>query len=231
MKKLFSLAAILLLSSAIFAQVKTTLKEENRSNSNGNFNALVLEIPLTTADKVKDNWESFIKAYKGKTSYSKKDKEIFTDNALIKDMSENTVDIYAKVEDKGDKGSELVVWFNLGVNYLSQKEFPKQFEVAKKMLDKFTETLSANMLEELLKEEEKNLKKLEGEMKDLEKEESKKNKDIADYKDTIKKMEENIKNAESDLKKNAEDKGKKKSEIEEQGKKVEQIKKDIKKSK
>ncbi len=165
MKKLFlPLAILLMLGQTVMAQ-KLTLKEEVRANSKGTFPALVMEFPTTTADKVKDAWESFIKEYKGKTNYSKKEKEFLTNDATIKEMSENTVDIYARVDDKADKGSSITVWFNLGITYLSQKEFPKQFEVASKMMDKFSQRVSSDLLEQLLKEEEKVLKNLESDLK------------------------------------------------------------------
>jgi chromosome segregation ATPase len=228
----FFLSALVCLFFLSFAtaQVKTTLKEEVRANSKGSFPALVLIIPNTTGDKVRDTWESFVKNYKGKTNYSKKDKEVFSDDATIKEMSENTVDIYARIDENAEKGSELTVWFNLGAIYLSQKEFPKQFDVARKILEKFSDKLSADMLEDLLKEEEKALKKLEDDYKDLEKDEEKRKKDIVDYKETIRKMEENIKKAEEDIKTKIEEKSKKKSEIDTQTKKVNDVKTEIKKS-
>lgn len=229
--KQFFLSSIIFMFFLSFAsaQVKTTLKEENRTCSKGSQPALVLNIPNTSADKVRDTWESFIKSYKGKTDYNKKDKEVFTDDALIKEMSENTVDIIARI-DETEKGSELTVWFNLGVTFLSQKEFSKQFDVARKLLEKFSDKLSADLLEELLKEQEKILKKLEGDYKDLERDEEKRKKDIVDYKETIRKMEENIKKAEEDIKIKIEEKAKKKTEVDEQTKKVNEVKNDIKKS-
>jgi len=229
--KQFFLSAIIFMFflSVASAQVKTTLKEENRSCSKGSQPCLVLNIPNTSADKVRDTWESFIKSYKGKTDYNRKDKEVFTDDALIKEMSENTVDIIARV-DETEKGSELTVWFNLGVTFLSQKEFSKQFDIARKLLEKFSDKLSADLLEELLKEQEKILKKLEGDYKDLERDEEKRKKDIVDYKETIRKMEENIKKAEEDIKIKIEEKAKKKAEVDEQTKKFNEVKNDIKKS-
>jgi hypothetical protein len=121
MKRLFLPFLFLLgmFSNTASAQVKSAIKEEVRAMSEGSFNAIVLELPATSADKVEDAWKSFMKKYKGKTKYSKKNKEFFTDDTEIKGMSDNTIDVYAKVEDRGDAGSELVVWFNLGVTYLS----------------------------------------------------------------------------------------------------------------
>lgn len=220
-----------LFSNTTTAQVKSVLKEEVRAMSEGSFNAIVLELPATSADKVEDAWKSFMKKYKGKTKYSKKNKEFFTDDTEIKGMSENSIDVYAKVEDRGDAGSELVVWFNLGVTYLSQKEFADRFQVAEKMLDKFTQKLSADMLEDILKEEEKLLKDMEKDLKDLEKDQKKNEKDIEDAKETIKKMEENIKESEKEIKEGIEKQGEKKKEIDDQSKKVKELEQKIKQMK
>jgi len=209
-KKVLTLMILATLGYNAMAQVKATMKEEMRSNSKGSFSCIVMDFPATSYDKVKDSWNSFIKEYKGKTDYTKKDKEFFTDDASIKDMSENTVDIYARLTDREDKGSEFAVWFNLGVNYLSQKDFPSK-------------KLSADVLEDQLKEEEKKMKKIEDELKDFEKEESKRKSDIEDYKATIKKMEDNIKKAEDDIKKAIENQGTKKTELSDQKKKVTEV--------
>lgn len=217
----------MMLSNAIMAQINSKMKEENRAMSQGSFNCIVIELPATSADKVGDVWEKFIKDYKGKTKYDRKAKEYFTDDATVKGMSENTVDIYAKVEDRGDAGSEIAIWYNLGVTYLSQKEFGAQFEVAQKMLEKFTKRLSADLLEDLLKAEEKILKDMNGNLSDLVKEEEKRKKDIEDYQNTIKKMEESIKKAEEDIKAKLEEQGAKKKEIDEQNKKIDELKKKI----
>lgn len=229
MKKLI-LAFILVwvYNGASFAQIKTTVKEEVRSNSKGAFACLVMECPATSSDKVKDVWDQFVKEFKGKTKNDSKNKEIFTDDATIKEMSENSVDIYAKIEDKGDKGSEISVWFNLGATYVSQKEFPKQFEVANRIMEKFSKKLSADLLADQLKEEEKSLKKMEDDLKDLEKDEKKAKKDIEDAKEQIKKAEENIKKSEEEIKTKVEEQGKKKAEIDTQKKKVSELESNIK---
>ena len=229
MKKLI-LPLMLLLgmtSNAVLAQVEATMKEEMRAMSEGNFNCIVMAFPATSADKVGDVWDKFIKDYKGKTKYDRKMKEYFTDNATIKGMSDNTVDVYAKVEDRGEAGSEIAIWYNLGVTYLSKKDFPTQFAVAEEMLNKFTKRLNAALLEELLKAEEKALKGMEGDLKDLVKEEEKRKKDIEDYKETIKKMEESIKKAEEDVKAKLEEQGGKKKEIDDQTKKITELKQKI----
>jgi hypothetical protein len=219
---------LILLSQSSIAQIKADINDEVRANSKGSFPCLVMNFSATSSDEVKDAWKSFIKEYKGKTDYENKTKEFITDDATIKDMSENSVDVIARIENKGEKGSEMSVWFNLGVTYVSKKDFPKQYDVAVKLLEKFTKKLSADLLEEELKEEEKALRKLESDLKDLVRDESNLKSDIEKYKDTIKKMEENIKKAEEDIKQKVDEQGKKKGEIDTQKKKVGEVESNLK---
>lgn len=224
MKKLFFALLVFISGGHLsFAQVKTTIREEVRSNSKGSYSCLVMDCPGVSSEKVKDVWDQYVKEFKGKTKHDNKNKETFTDDATIKEMSENSVDIYAKIEEKGDKGSEISVWFNLGATYVSQKEFPKQFEVANRLMEKFSKKLSADMLEDQLKEEEKTLRKMEDDLKDLEKDEKKSKKDIEEAKEQIKKAEEDIKKSEENIKTKVEEQGKKKTEIDTQKKKVSEI--------
>jgi len=229
MRNFLSILFILILSSKFsIAQIKADITEEERANSKGSKPCLVMSFSATSSDEVKDAWKSFIKDYKGKTDYENKTKEFITDDATIKDMSENSVDVIARIENKGEKGSEMTVWFNLGVTYVSKKDFPKQYDVAVKLLEKFTKKLSADLLEKELKEEEKALSKLESDLKDLVKDESNLKNDIEKYKDTIKKMEENIKKAEEDIKQKVDEQGKKKGEIDTQKKKVGEVESNLK---
>ena len=64
-----------------------------------------------------------IKNFKGKLKYNRKIDEYFSDNAEIKDMSENAVDIISKVYDNGAEGTTVAIWFNLGVTYLSSEKY------------------------------------------------------------------------------------------------------------
>ena len=221
---LTSVFLVLAVSMSSFAQIKSTIKEESRPNSNGTFNALVMELPGVSSKEAEKAWNKYVKKYKSKTKFERRANEYITDDATIKDMSDNTVDIIAKIEEQGE-GSRIVVWYNLGVSYLSSKDFGERYPAGEKLLRDFARTVSMDMIEEELKEAEKLLKQQEGDLQKLEKDEKQRTKDIEDYKNTIKKMEQNIKDAENDVKEAKENQVTKKSEIEEQKKIVDEIKK------
>lgn len=225
MKTLLLLSALLLgISSSSWAQIKSLIKEETKANSKGTFNALVMELPGTSSKEVAKAWNKFIKKYKGKTKYDRRANEYITEDATIKEMSDNTVDIIAKVEERGQEGSVISVWYNLGVSYLSSKDFPDRYPPGEEILRDFAKSVSADMIEAELKEAEKLLKDYEGNLSKLEKEEKQRTKDIEDYKNTIQKMEKNIVEAENDVKESKDGQVKAKEEIEEQKKVVDEIK-------
>ncbi|MGH1337048.1 MAG: hypothetical protein ACRBFS_13065 [Aureispira sp.] len=225
MKTLVLLSALLLgLSSNSWAQIKSLIKEETKANSKGTFNALVMELPGTSSKEVGKAWSKFIKKYKGKTKFDRRGNEYITEDASIKDMSDNTVDIIAKVEERGQEGTVITVWYNLGVSYLSSKDFSDRYPAGEAILRDFARNVSADMIEEELKEAEKLLKDYEGNLSKLEKDEKQRTKDIETYKSTITKMEQSIVEAENDVKESKEGQGKAKVEIDDQKKVVDEIK-------
>lgn len=220
-----TLIALFAFLASSWAQIESPITEETRANSKGSFNALVMELPGTSGKETNKAWGKFIKKYKGKTKFDRKSNEHFTDDAQIKDMSDNTVDIIAKIEERGDAGTVISVWFNLGASYLSSKDYSERYPAGEKMLKMFANQVSADMIEAELKAAEKQLKELEDQLKKQEKDEAQRTKDIEDYKNTIKKMEENISTAEGDIKKSKEEQAETKLTIEEQKKIIEDIQK------
>lgn len=220
-----TLFTLMTLVSTSWGQIDTPIQEETKSNSKGSFNCLTMELPGTTGKSVNKAWGKYIKKYKGKTKFDRKMNEHVTDDASLKDMSDNTVDIIAKIDDRGADGTVLSVWFNLGVSYLSSKDYPERYPAGEKILKDFANIVSADMIEAELKEAEKKLKELEDLLKKQEKEEAQRTKDIEDYKATIKKMEENIVTAEGDIKKSEEEQGNTKLTIDEQKKVIDEIQK------
>jgi soluble cytochrome b562 len=227
-KLLFSLFVVLGLSQVASAQAPIQLREETKAFSLGSYNALVMPLKGTKKKEVEKEWQSFIKDYKGKTKTTKAG-EIFTDDAIIKKISPNTVDIYAKVVETTE-GTELSVWFNVGLVYLSSKDFPEQYPGADAILKEFAGTVSATMIAEELKAQEKALKELEEELKKLEKEKTGRDKDISDYRETIKKQEDNIRKAEDDIKTNLKNQEDKTKQINDQKKLVEEVAERLKKA-
>jgi hypothetical protein len=182
------LLAIPLLASA------QTIKVEERSEDiadgrNNTFSVTVFEADEKTVEK---EWKDVLKDFNGKTS-SKKN-ELFTDDATIKAMSENTVDIYTRFT-KVEGGIKVTVGFDLGGAFVSSSNDAGKAKVATEILHDFGVKVTKKAMEDIVKEEEKNQEKMEKDLADMvsEKETLKKN---------IERWTEQIEKAKEDIKKN-----------------------------
>ncbi len=218
--KLFISIAFLLFANFLPAQKPIKVEETKYGFSSGKQNALMVtiyEVPQKTVEK---EWTKKMKKYKAKVS--NKGGEIFADNALIKDISDNTIDIYAVAKETKDNEIEFYVGFNLGGAYLNSSDHPDKYKVAKNMLIRFSKDMSKEMLEDKIKDQEKILNKKINEKEKLEKENKKLAKDIENYK-------EKIKDAEKDIENNKKEKAEKLKEIEAQKKIVDELRDKLKK--
>ena len=127
------------------------------------------EIPIQEAkpDEALDNFEKFMKKYKGKTtSPSKKNPEGFIDNAMIKEVSPNYVDLYYTAQ-ATEYGSKILVYVDLGGAFLGSQSHPSQFGVMQNLLKEVGRQQAIVIADSQVKAEEKVLEGLEKEIKDL----------------------------------------------------------------
>ncbi len=217
MKKLIVLALLIGIIPSLFAQVK----EGVMSMSQGDKNGLSILLKKTEKKSVEKEWMSFLKDYKGKTKKAKKSDELMTDDAMIKGMSSNTVDIYSSVVSAGED-TRLTVWYDLGGAYLSSSKHAEGYAVADKMLNKFSLKVSRGLVEEELKMQENEMKKLEKDLAGLKKDKEQLEADIVKY-------EEKIKQAKADIETNLANQKNKESEITSQADVVKEVKEKLKK--
>lgn len=212
MKRLF-LALFALTSIASFAQ-KITVSESTENIGGGSNNALTVTIYEADIEDINKEWKSIMKDYHAKVS--SQDNGLFADNAVIKPMGNNTVDVYSRAEKGKDNEVKFIAAFDLGGAYMSSSKHPDQYQIAKKMVYDFAMKMTKESIAGQLKAAQKVLEKMNREQKDLEKDQEERKKDIEDYKAKIKK-------AEDDIVKNKADQEKKKAEIGAQQKVVETI--------
>lgn len=210
------LIAVLFMSSTQIISAQEIV-EMKMPMSEGTNNAMTINLPKTAAKDAEKAWEKHIKEYGGKTKKNKKTGEIFTDNAMIEAMSKNTVDVYAVVKEQG-KGSQVMVWVDLGGAYLSSATHPEKYKIAQSILNDYTSKISVGMAEEIYEAEKSALEKEEGKLSKLDKNEADMKKSIADYQKKIKELE-------ADIKKNAEARKTQAEAVEAQRTKTEKAKK------
>ncbi len=195
MKKFFTLI-ICFVALSSFSQV--TVEEKNVS-VNGNHNGFYISIPYGTQKQIEKDLKDELKSWKG--NY-KGGNPIFVDDCKLKDVGENTFDVYAKVEENPDGGAYVSIAIDMGGAYMNSGEHGSEFKAMEDRLYKFGVKAAKNVVDGEIKDEEKELKNLEKELDDLEKEQEKLEKEIEDYK---KKIEDNEKAIE-EAKKNQETK-------------------------
>ncbi|MCU0433668.1 MAG: hypothetical protein MUC87_09470 [Bacteroidia bacterium] len=204
MKKAITLAMLLLFATAAQAQ-KISVKESNENIGGGSHNALVVTIYDAKPDDIEKEWKSKMKGYDAKVSSKK---EIFADNALIKEMGGNDpMDVYARVEKVSDTESKFIVGFDLGGAWLNSKDHADKYKIAEKIVRDFALKMTKDAVADIRKAAQKKLDNVKDQQADLEKKNKELKGDIETYKEKIKKAEEDIKTNESDQ-------AKKKTEIE-----------------
>ena len=222
MKKLLFLVFFAGLFSFADAQVvELELQETEKSMSQGLNPASVFVLENCKRKDVEKSWSKFMKQYGKKTKKVKKSDDYMTDNATIGGMSNNTVDVYAAFDQKGD-GVEVAVWFDLGGAYLTSTTHADRFSAAETMLNKFANRVAKEGVENELNAQEKTLKSLNGDLKSLQKKKNSLESDIAKY-------EKKIEEAKADIEQNLSDQESKTEAIKAQEEVVEEVKKRLKK--
>ncbi len=218
MKDIFIFCLILCFTTSSFAQISET----KRMMSQGNNNAITLEVANAGDNLISDVWKNFIKDnYKGKTKYDRREKEHITDDIDIPSLGQgNTIDMYVSIEEKGSDAT-FYLWCDLGGAYLSSKEHPNRFDAAETMLLRFGLEIEKEKLRLEIEEEEKNLKKMEGDLRKLENDNDR-------YHKIIEKAKKEIQEAEDDISKNLQEQEMAKDKIRAQEDVVEQLRQKLK---
>lgn len=222
MKKLFVCAIILslMLQGAYSQSIK--LVEVSADFDNGRSNAIETTISKSDTKTVEKEWSKLMKDYNAKVSSKK---EIFADDALIKTISDNTIDVYAIVkQERKSEDVQLVVAFDLGGAYLSSSQHPAQYDAAVKIIQDFAVKIITDSYNEMIANQEKELDKIVKERDRVKKDKEYLENQNVDYLEKIEKNKQDIEAKEKEL-------IEKDSEIEEKNKEIEEIKKEAKKIK
>jgi len=216
---LFLLLCISFINSNINAQVIPTIEKSVKMMSIGAKNAFTIKYEGTDVKTVENQWSKIMKSYKGKVKKNKA-KELFADDVNLKDLSTNTVDVYATVtQDETGNNTILSVWYDLGGAFLNPTDHPSQSVAVKNMLDQASLRVGAARAENILEEEEDTLKDMNKSLDKLTKEKE----------DGLKKIEEAkalIAKTEAMIEENDKAQVSKKAEIQAQEKTIEEVKTD-----
>ncbi len=182
--------------------------------SRGNNNGFKVFIPNAQQKDVEHDWAKYMRNYGAKGDQTKS--EYFFDNATIKSLGDNTVDVYSITTETKD-GALLMVFFDLGGAFLSSTLHPDKVEGAENLLHQFAvEEAKADMSTQIADA----IKVLETKRK----EQSALEKQSSDIHSKVDDCKSAIEQAEKDLDENSSSQGAKKKEIEDQQKVVDDLK-------
>lgn len=163
MKKIMYVVMAVFISLPVFSQ-KTKVEESVENIAGGKNNALVVWIPESNRKAVVKEWSALMK--KNKASVKSK-KEVFADDAILPQISSNTIDVYAIAEQR-KSDVKLIVAFDLGGAFLSSKSHESQYKVAEKMVYDFAVEMAKQNVQNLIAAEKKKMSDIEKRRKKLE---------------------------------------------------------------
>lgn len=214
-KLLKTLSLTLLFPILAFAQVQ----EEAVDMSAGLQNALTLEIPSVSQDLVSDHWKQYLKDfYREKPKWQRRDDEWLSDDAEITALSaDNTVDIYAKTEARGEN-VVIQMWVDLGGAFLNSREHPDRYTEAEKLLLRFGLEVAKEKMRLDIEAQEDMLKNMSRDLDRLASQKERSEREIERAKETIR-------NAEADIEQNLKDQADMRQKIAEQEQLLKQLQK------
>lgn len=180
--------------------------------------ALMVSISMVDESTVEKAWKHFIKEYDPEDFDG--GSEMFADNATISRVSDNTVDVYASVEEKGDD-IILYVAVDLGGAYLSSSHGRKH-EAMRGIIHDFALELLEDAYKEKVQAQEKIIGKVEKSIKRSNHEKEHLNKEINSYQEKIEENTLEIEELDKTLKQQEQ-------ELVQEQKKLEEIKKEASK--
>ncbi len=181
MLRIISLFTIFFLNYALHAQIV----EAEKVMATGANNALILEIPNADDKIVEKVWKSYAKSFDGKVKKVKKSEDQITTSPSIAGFSgAGLKNIYVRFVQDGTNVA-FHSWFELEDQYLNSYSHPEEFDEAQRVLLNFGLEVAKEYTIMELDDEEKNLKKMNNDLKKLMKEKENYEKAIADFEQKI----------------------------------------------
>lgn len=181
---------VLLMMFIAFSGFSQVTVDEKKVNVDGtNRDGFYVSIPYGKMKELEKSVKDELKGWDGKV----KDGDfIFADDCKLKEMGENTFDVFAKLEANPAGGAFLSVTIDLGGAYLNSNDHSAQAKVMNKRLHNLGINVAKNAVGEEVKLEEKALKDRQKELENLLAEQAKLEKEIEDYKKRISENEKAI---------------------------------------
>ena len=198
--KLIIIAMIAISMSAMAQEVKVETGIQNIGGDNNP--CYIVTIPKANVDIISEAWKSEMK--KAKAKVKGKDKQ-FADNAILPDISTNSVDVYSNFIQE-DSTVKMIVAFSMGGIFLTPEINSDASKAAIDMFVKFAQNAYKEQLKsdislqkQTVKETQKDIKKSNKEAKKLDKKNKKLAKKMNKNQEEIENLNQNAASKESQL--------------------------------
>lgn len=176
--------------SVVFSSIQAQVDERESLMSLGDKNALSIDVQNVDQKALESYFKDYFKEF-GRVKYNRKGKEYYIEDAKLKSVSSEKVNVYAKMEDL-NKAARLYLWIDNGTAFVNSRETEKEYDAVESMLIDFDIYIEKSLIESELKAAEKDLASMERDVSQLEKDNEKYKKEIEKARQTIQEMEEAI---------------------------------------
>jgi hypothetical protein len=191
--KLLNCLIVLLLSATALPAQWNAVSETNRMMSFGSRPAFRVEFPTTDESLVEQEWKAFVKrSFDAKLKKNKKTAEWMALGVQSSMLGKDPVSIFSTVEEQGDRGSVLTVWFDAGEYFINRAQQPRQADEIVGMLRQFYFDVRRATIGQEIKAEENRMKELENRQKRLVRDNEALRRSIDSYREKLKKAEEDL---------------------------------------
>jgi hypothetical protein len=168
--KLYLTTLLIALSTVVFSQNRVGISEVLMNTAQGEQPAFEFFVPDKDAKSFLESWTKFHKDFKVKPKQDKNQTNYYlSDNAQIIELSENTIDIYARIFETNG-GVRFTCAFDLGGVFISPEKTPEKYTKTKLLLNKFYAQMAMDAIVAEIEKELAELEKIKTEYDAIEKE-------------------------------------------------------------
>lgn len=159
----------------------------------GTHNALVVEIEGADAKVAEKVWSDFMKDnFDTRVKKVRKSEDNIAESVNVGIVGAGGgVNLYSRAEDRG-RSAKFMVWMDVGNDYLSSAAYPSWYTTAENLMYEYKLEVKRELVREELEDEEKNLKRLQNELKRMKRAQDRYHKIIEDSYKRIQKAESDI---------------------------------------
>lgn len=188
---LLILATLAFVLTGVFSSHAQKVYEDDVNMSLGSKNALFIEIDGADKKKSEKIWKNYVKDY-GKVERNKKAKEYYSQQVAIPMINgASPVNIYSKFEELKEM-TRFYLWVDLGGEFANSVDNEKQIEGAEEFLKGYYNEVRKAVVNDELEDEEDILKNVEKDLKKLKDKNEDYHNDIEKAKKKILELEEKI---------------------------------------